>query len=266
MRLSRTGCCVSCVVAFVALVSVSTSAALADPVVHWTLDGDLINSGTGGSQYDGVFVSTTTPAYEYVAGACCATDQGLSLAANPQSASTGGTHVNSNYVPGNNGTIALWYKPTTFYNYQSIFDNGTASPEEWEFWIYADGIARFRTANPGVVSYNLTGLGGANKWYHMAVTWARQDADPTKADIQLYVDGVLRQSAESTWADPSNFYLGGGHLLNDYGRGVWDDVRIYDRVLIDDEVAALVIPEPAALTMLACLGLGLALVRRRRRR
>ncbi len=263
MSFSRNSRCASWIVALVAVFLASAGTALAEPIVHWTLDGDLVNSGTGGSQYDGVFVGTEV--YEYVTGACCATEQGLSLAANPQSANTGGTHVNSNYVPGNSGTIALWYKPTTFYNYQSIFDNGTASSEDWEFWIYADGIARFRTRNPGVVSYDLDNLEGANHWYHMAITWDRQTVDPTKTDIQLYVDGVLRQSAVSTWADPSNVFLGGGHALNNYGRGVWDDVRIYDRVLLGGEIAALVVPEPSALLLLApAIALGLALRRRRR--
>ncbi|MDY0166489.1 MAG: LamG domain-containing protein [Thermoguttaceae bacterium] len=236
------------------------SRAVTQPVVHWKFNGDLTNSGSGGSQYDGVFVGTGQHAY--VDGACCATGQGLSLAANPQSQSTGGTHVDSNYVPGDSGTIAMWYKPTDFYNYQSIFDNGTSSSEEWEFWIYSTGVARFRTRGEAV-SFDLDNLEGANHWYHMAVTWDRQDADPTKADIQLYIDGVLRDSNVSTWVDPSNVYLAGGHPSNNYGRGVWDDVRIFDRVLSAHEISSLMIPEPSTPVMLAFAVPLLTLLRRR---
>ena len=265
MRSSRSGCRASCRVILAAMVAVSAGTVLADPIVHYKLDGDLVNSGTGGSSYDADFVDTDdddTREYKYVTGACCATGQGLSLAGNPQSTSTGGTYVNTNYVPGESGTIALWYKPTTFYNYQSILDNNTTSSEDWEFWIYADGIARFRTRG-GNVSYDLDNLGGANQWYHLALTWDRQDADSTKADIQLYVDGELRQSNTSTWVDPNNVFLAGGHIGNNYGLGVWDDVRMYDYVLSGAEISALVIPEPSALMLLAFAVLSFVFRRRR---
>ena len=221
----------------------------APAVVHWKLDGNLGNSGTGGSQYDGALVQGTSGNGQYVDGAFC-NSQGLRLDSDPIS-DTQGVHVSSTYVPKNEGTIALWYNPGSFYNYNTIFDN-SAHHNDWEFWIYDDGRARFRINrdNSSIVTYNLADLGAADDWRHLAVAWERQAGDPSRVHLRLYVDGQLRDSHTGNWADPDCLFLGGGNPGNTYGIGVWDDVRVYERMLTVEEIAALMVPEPCGALLL----------------
>ena len=53
----------------------------------------------------------------------------------------------------------------------------------------------------------------------------------------MYVDGILRDEASGTWVAPGDyFYLAGGNAGNDFGDGVWDEVRIYERALTPLEI------------------------------
>ena len=217
------------------------------PVVHWKAEGNLVNSGAGGSQYDGSIEGTSS---EYVDGKFC-NSQGLHL---------DGAYVKSGYTPKDSGTVALWYNPGSYYNYNTIFDN-SANADDWEFWIYGDGNARFRVDNTASVGFDLDNLGTAQDWYHLAVTWERDEQTPSEVTVQLYVDGELRNTATGDWVDPGEFYLGGG--LNSKGTGIWDDVRIYERVLSVDEISTLLIPEPSALMLLAFAVLSFVFRRRR---
>ncbi len=222
------------------------------PVVHWKLEGNLANAGIGGSQYDGSIEGSSS---EYVDGKFC-NSQGLHL---------NGAYVKSGYTPKDSGTVALWYKPGSYYDYNTIFDN-SVNADDWEFWIYANGNARFRVDNAASVGFDLDNLGTAQDWYHLAVTWERLpgalETDPDQVAVQLYVDGELRNTATGDWVDPGEFYLGGGR--NSKGTGIWDDVRIYERVLSAYEISTLLVPEPSALMLLASVALGFALRRRRR--
>ena len=143
--------------------------------------------------------------------------------------------------------VALWYYARPWYNYQAVFDNYVNS-EYWECWIYGDGRLASRVSNKtggGFVQYNLDNLRGPDNWYHIAFVW-----DLGMGKTWLYVDGVVRQTStllESGWIDPDpTLNLAGGHKGNSKGNGIWDEVRVYDRALTDDEIAALTVvpPEP----------------------
>jgi hypothetical protein len=88
----------------------------------------------------------------------------------------------------------------------------------------------------------LNALRGSNAWYHIAFTW-----DRGVGQTRLYVDGVSRASATlgTGWKDPNpTLNLAGGHANNVKGNGIWDEVRVYDRILSDDEIAALTVIPP----------------------
>ncbi len=215
---------------------IAGQAAAVDPVVYLPFEGDLTNQGTGGSAYDAAIVQGDTGGYSFVAGPG-GLGQSLNID-NTGSLKTGGTYLAVDYTLPDQGSIALWYYAEPFYNYQSVYDNATASPEHWEMWIYNDGRLRTRPNNNhplygydgAQVTANLNTVGGAENWYHIAYTWDRYDSgrDATK----LYVNGRLADFNYMAWSDPGpTFYLAGGNDGNTYGNGAWDDVRIYDAVL-----------------------------------
>lgn len=194
-----------------------------DPVIRWTFDGGAAtNSGSGGTTYDAVL--SGAPAFvEGVDGTALALDGVDDLAG-------------AAYQLTEQGTIALWFKPGTFYNYNTIFDNA-ANQDWWEMWIYNDGRLTFRVKNDGSgqMFYDLDNLNGPNQWYHLALTWNR-----AASNTALYVNGVLCGSGTITnWVSPgSAFYVGGGKAGNTKGKGAVDDVRIYDAVLTAAQVQA----------------------------
>ncbi len=145
------------------------------------------------------------------------------------------------------GTIALWMKPINFYNYHSIFDN-SGNADDWEMWIYGDSRARFRVESDTAVTANLNTLAkdgnGQGKWWHFTCTWARDPNQPGRVTTQLYVNGKLAEKKTGTWIDPgTTFFLGGGNPGNDFCNATFNDVRIYDKVLLTREIVGLVYPD-----------------------
>ncbi len=133
--------------------------------VHLELDGDLVDSSGNGR--DGVlmegFLGTTSPTRAPVGA-------GLELghdAATLTSDTTDGAYVAVPYRLTDEGTIALWYRPSPFYNYQSIWDN-SGDANDWEMWIYNDG--RLRARVDGNVGHLTQGIEGFNEWHHIAYT------------------------------------------------------------------------------------------------
>jgi glycerophosphoryl diester phosphodiesterase len=193
------------------------------PVIHWAFDGGATNSGSGGAAYDAVL--SGSPAYTNgIDGRALALDGVNDFA---------GTA----YQLPEQGTIALWYRPEAFYNYNTVFDN-SVNPDGWEMWIYSDGRLTFRVKNngSGQMFYDLDNLNGSNQWYHIALTW-----DKASSNVTLYVNGLVRSSGAITnWVAPgASFYVGGGNAGNAKGRGAVDDVRVYDRVLAATEIQTL---------------------------
>jgi hypothetical protein len=127
----------------------------------------------------------------------------------------------------------------------SLFDN-SVQQDDWEMWIYGVapnyGVARFRVQSGGEVSANLVNLSAdgdpRGDWFHFAATWKR--LSDTTVENNLYVNGRLQQSRVGPWVDPgTTFFLGGGNNGNDYGDGLWDDVRLYERALTAGEIRLL---------------------------
>lgn len=159
---------------------------------------------------------------------------------------TGDNASISNVLGSPVGTIALWYYAHgPWYNFQTVFDNQVFE-EYWECWIYNDGRLASRVSNKsggGDVRYDLDDLRGPDSWYHIAFVW-----DLGLGQTRLYIDGVLRSTATLTtggWVDPDpTLNLAGGHLKNSKGNGIWDEVRVYDRALTDEEIPALTVIPP----------------------
>lgn len=193
------------------------------PLIHWTFDGTATNGGCGGPLFDAAL--SGAPVYTNgMAG------KGLALDGVDDFASVA-------YPLQEQGSVALWYRPDAFYNFNTLFDN-VINPNLWEMWIASDGRLRFRMGKgSGEMSVNMNPLGGPGRWYHVAVVWDHVSTNMAS----LYVDGVKRASSPiGRWIAPGGaFHIGGGNAGNTKGRGVVDDVRIYGTPLSDAQVHAL---------------------------
>jgi len=190
------------------------------PLIRWAFDGTATNSGSAGAVCDATL--SGSPAYTNGV-------DGLALALDGADDFAG----TACQLP-EQGTIALWYRPGAFYNYNTVFDN-SVNADWWEMWIYNDGRLTFRVKNngSGQMFYDLDNFNGSNHWYHLALAW-----DKAVGKTTLYVNGAAcGTGAITNWVSPgSTFYIGGGNGENSKGKGSVDDVRVYDVVLTAAQV------------------------------
>ncbi len=201
------------------------------PVIHYSFEGNLANSGTGGATYDGTLIDT--PGLNEPPYGPGTVGLGLDLRENTIQSNTEGDAVSVDYVLTDNGTIMFDYTVDQFYNYQSLWTN-SADANDWEMWIYQDGILRGRVQDSAIASYDLNLLDGFGT-YQVAFTWERTDDN---VDVKLYIDGeMVNETFAGPWVDPGGtFFIGGGDGGNNLGAGIWDEFRIYDVALSEGEI------------------------------
>ena len=204
-------------------------AAAQAPALRWAFDGDAANRGTGGARYDASL--SGGPAY---AGGVGLKDRSLAL-------DGADDFVSAPYRLPERGTVALWFRPESFYDTNTVFDN-SANAGWWKMGVGGEGQVTFQTSGDAygcrVTYQGLNALNGSNRWYHLAATW-----DAAESNTALYVNGVLRAAATNTagtaWRTPGAlFCLGGGHAGSSNGRGRASDVRVYEAPLTSAQVRA----------------------------
>ncbi|HBO44067.1 MAG TPA: hypothetical protein DD670_09065 [Planctomycetaceae bacterium] len=217
------------------------------PVVRMGFEGNVLNSGTGGSAYDGTIVQGTRGGYSYEPGPI---GQALRLDNDGNGHFTDGHFVSTPYVMTENGSISFWCKPNVnFFDHMGIFDN-SVDGNDWEMWIRGTGVMQWRIED-AIAQTSLNEIGGTGEWYHVTATWEKT-LGAAKAAVNLYINGEFVMGGDGKLIAPgSHFYLGGGNNGNEYAVASFDELRIYDVALTPDQVAAVyAIPEPGAVALL----------------
>jgi hypothetical protein len=162
-----------------------------------------------------------------------------------------------------NFTVAMWVKTTD--------TAGTAGAQWWSGKGLVDGEVGGGGADWGTAIVNgkfVLGVGSAGgdttiassmnindgTWHHVAAT--RNNASGAMA---VYVDGVLRGSGTGPTGSrtfPPNLRIGSLQTGNNFLNGTLDDVRLYDRILTTNEIAALIAPPAAPIGLVATSGNG----------
>jgi alpha-L-arabinofuranosidase len=160
-------------------------------------------------------------------------------------------------------TVALWVKTTD--------TAGTAGAQWWSGKGLVDGEVGGGGADWGTAIVNgkfVLGVGSIGgdttiassvtindgTWHHLAATRSN-----SSGAMQVYVDGALRGSGTGPTGSrtfPPSLRLGSLQTANNFLNGTLDDVRLYDRVLSTNEIAALLAPPaaPAGLAAVAADG------------
>jgi hypothetical protein len=127
----------------------------------------------------------------------------------------------------------------------------------------ASKLYLYQSTSSGCAKLTLGTALTTNAWHHIAYVG---DIVGGKARLRLCVDGAvagtLSSNATAFVDNTADLFMGAtaGPTYR-YFKGALDDVRFYDEVLSDADIAALAVPEPATLCL---LGLGaLALLRKR---
>lgn len=111
-----------------------------------------------------------------------------------------------------------------------------------------DGTLLFQSEtnnNQLVVQLTSTNVLSDNKWHHIAVTYDQDIFGPFTGTMAIYVDGQFDSSTlageDWSWQVGQEIELGLSHDTNSWQayQGLLDDVRVYNRVLSDPEIASL---------------------------
>jgi hypothetical protein len=217
----------------------------AQPVIYYKFDGNLNNSGTGGSTYnavlhdvagrnDNLFVTDTSVA---------TFGQGLDLRENPVSTSSitdPGDYLSVDYTLTDSGTISARFTAVSLQNFVTLWSN-SSHENDWEAWVYGDGriAGRADRATP-IVASSIFLQPDPTAPQHIAMTWQRDMADPNFVTMRLYINGEWLDERRGAWRDPgTTFFIAGGSGPpngNHLGTGVYDEFRIYNSALNDAEV------------------------------
>lgn len=150
---------------------------------------------------------------------------------------------------------------TNISNYRVIGDDVAWDGDAWSFG-FRDGTLLF-TKNGVVDAFS---SGGANvpsdEWVHVAASVSSTNG------ITFYLNGAVDGTNPDTRNNiPGDDVFGIGRSYgsgeDQYLAGRMDEVRVYDRVLTGNEVAALAVPEPSTGILVTLAGLAFALKRRR---
>lgn len=135
-------------------------------------------------------------------------------------------------------TLSAWMNTNTLTgSYRTIVNKG-ASGTQQDYWLgIYNGELRFTFYASG--AYRRVGFApgfAVGTWYHVAASF--EDATDR---VRLYVDGVEVANGLIAYTPPTGTYdllIGKSNVTSQVWNGLLDDVRIYDRVLDADEIAA----------------------------
>ncbi len=152
---------------------------------------------------------------------------------------------------GNDGTISFWYKSDNIWaggGDRALFDaspDSLSNPDKFFLLMLRnDGALQFAVEdtadNDYIFNSGVQGF-GANAWVHVAVTWSMS------GNRQIYINGTLAATdtgaTTGSLGELDTIYFGDNRSSYHFGgtansaNGVIDEVRVYDRVQTQAEIA-----------------------------
>jgi hypothetical protein len=259
----------------------------AAPTYWWTFDNTLTNSGSGaggvlteGNGLGGNLGGYTNDLFGNVDSARYMGSLSNSLSTGTDVISGGSTLTSGDSTAAGKGTLVLTFKTPDVAISASryLFAQGhEGTPvNSFALWESTGGFLNLRTGNG---STNLTAL-SLSTWYYFVITW-----DETRGPDEnhfsfgqvggVLTNGIRNPSNSSVMGNNGTFTIGNSATTNSNGYiqgtdpGRIDEFAIYNYELsqtqINDQFAAIVIPEPSTLLLCGLSLVSLFVVTRRRR-
>ena len=210
---------------FMLVLSVAGNAS-AEIVVHWTFDegsGTTVVDRTGNG-YDGTFVGTIKWADGYHGGGVHFTAEGQIV-----------LYSFDAPVEWPAGTVAVWVKADTVGqgNWNGVFSSYVPNSAGFQMDTDDGDPGNYRFQPGGIVFGAVT-----TEWVHLAVAW-----DGTSANT--YYNGSLANSGTVTATNTTfnQFAMGINRNAANTLMGIFDDLRIYDHALMEDEIQEMMLSQ-----------------------
>ena len=204
-----------------ATVNITVTSPWSDMTAWWKLDE---NTGTSAADSTGNGHSIT------LNGGTTWTTGKLGSAINVSSSSQTAITASGKAVP-STFTLTAWMRPTNASGIDTLFSFGSAAALRTN----GSGL-RFTTF--GIKDHDTaSSMFSGGTWTHIAFTFTPSVAGGAK----FYVNGVLRQSIDSSTIDTAAagvWRIGASHISGEWFGGALDDVRLYSRVLSDQDIAS----------------------------
>ncbi|MGD9781371.1 MAG: LamG domain-containing protein [Kiritimatiellia bacterium] len=211
-----------------------------DLVLHYPFDADDGTTATDASEYgnDGRFVGAGVAPGE-AGGQIAAFDGTNDCIQTPSSASLMPEAV----------TVAAWVRLDSLPEgiAELVFKRNLDmhNNEDYALQVNSCGGVRFVLGNGAQTRLDSSATLGAGAWHHVAATFARPE-------MKVYVDGALAGTATHDYPLAHNpgadLFIGASdhavYPMASFAHGALDDVRIYNRSLAADEIAALAYVDP----------------------
>ena len=211
-------------------------------VGYWTFDGKDTNWGTNktndlsGQGNTGTLTNmstTTSPVVGKIG-------QGLKFDGVNDYIRTGNTTSFDNLFA-SGITICAWAKYQDFSTFQRTVTIENETNLIFDVWLQANqttGIVQFGSGGSGAYKNSSTAL-TVNVWYHLCGA-----TDYTSGGTKIYINGIDNggtvNGTPTYTADKGSLDIGVlEEIGKNYGKGVYDDVRIYNRALSASEVLQL---------------------------
>lgn len=140
-----------------------------------------------------------------------------------------------------NLSISLWIKTTNVSTLMGIAGKNTTDPILGKYGIYMSSVtpnrARFNiTASGGDNPFPTSNVVNTNNWSHLTIVLKNGDF------VKWYLNGVNETNILIPFGNYTNtlpFLVGTYSINSNYFIGSIDDIRVYNRVLLDSEIISL---------------------------
>jgi hypothetical protein len=142
-------------------------------------------------------------------------------------------------------TMTAWIRTTEPGNVNILSWGENSAGQKWRMRV--DGTGGLRAEVNGGYNYGVTNIRDG-RWHHVAVTW-EDDGTPDALDFLLYVDGQRDATADSLdetidTATTGVVRIGESPWHGEPFVGLIDEVRIYDKVLTQEEIQLVMRVDP----------------------